>query len=129
LALLTTFSSNPWKLRRLVSSRQMCRTSSSTGTEVMLSVTSQVFIKFWNNFCFIMLIEISQGFKTYCSSFKSFIGKTISKLYIISWRTLCGKIRFQKYYFEIIKTYASLLQRSVSKMNLLNKACITKNVF
>jgi hypothetical protein len=46
-----------------------------------LCVTSQDFIKFWGKFfvfVLLMLIEISQGFKTfYC--FKSFIIKTNSK--------------------------------------------------
>jgi hypothetical protein len=96
------------------------------------NVTSQEFIKFWGNFfafVLLVLIEISQEFKTFWVYSKTLL-ENYFKLSIISWRTPLRKIQISKCYFlSFIQTYASLLVKEwITKVLYLLKVISFKTM-
>jgi hypothetical protein len=74
-----------------------------------------------------VLIEISQGIKTFC--FKSVIRKTISNFLLLFLEELIWENKISKYYFVSNQIYASLFAKeNLYKWFILNEVCITKNL-
>jgi hypothetical protein len=96
------------------------------------NVTSQEFIKFWGKFyafVLLVLIEISQEFKTFWVYLKTLL-ENYFKLSIISWRTPLRKNQISKCYFlSFIQTYASVLAKEwITKVLYLLKVVSFKTM-
>jgi hypothetical protein len=80
---------------------------------VLLVVTSQVFIKFWNKFfCFVLfvLIKISQGFKTFWVDFEALLEKLFQTFYDFL-KNYFEKIQFQNTIKYLSKPMQAYLHR------------------
>jgi hypothetical protein len=80
-----------------------------------------------NKIILFVLIEISQGIKTFWVYLKGLLEKYF-KLSIITWRSYFEKIGFQNTIFAFIQILCKLICKgNISKM--IHKSCITEKVF
>jgi hypothetical protein len=96
-------------------------------------VTTQDFTKFWGNFfvfILLVLIENSQGFKTFWVYLKALFENYFkSSIYFL--KNFFEKNKVSKYYFpSVIQTYASLLAKEwITNVFYLIKIVFLKDIF
>jgi hypothetical protein len=88
------------------------------------------YIKFWNkNLFFFVLIQILQGFKTFCVYLKALLEKLFQTCYF-PLKNFWENESFQNTILQLLKSYASLFAKEwFTERVMLNKVCISKTMF